>query len=206
MQGPMLQELLERRFQVRAHIEAEQVPAYALTVSDGGFKIKPMQDGDCNRDGLTDAIRAERAKLWDARGPVLIAEAARLGIKPTCGTMYGGWNGPNMRTDHIAQTPASVAAALSAAMGVRVVDRTGITDRFVFTWEFSPDESTPEYLRNAGRVFAPSRRPGFDGALTLPKAPPILTVIEQQLGLKLEPIRVPREFIVIDQVERPAPN
>ena len=42
--------------------------------------------------------------------------------------------------------------------------------------------------------------------MTLPKAPSIFTAPEQQLGLKLEPIRVPREFIVIDQVERPAAN
>ena len=206
MRGPMLRALLERRFQLKVHIESEQVDAYALTVADGGLKIKAMQEGDCNRDGLTDAIRAERAMLWDARGPVLIAEAARLGIKPTCGTVYGDWNGPNMRTDHIAQTPGSVAGALSAAMDVRVVDRTGITERFVFTWEFGPDESTPGYLRDAGSERTGSRRPGFDGALSLPKAPPVLTVIEQQLGLKLEPIRLPREFIVIDHVEKPTPN
>ena len=42
--------------------------------------------------------------------------------------------------------------------------------------------------------------------MTTTKAPSILTALEQQLGLKLEPIRVPREFIVIDHIERPSPN
>jgi uncharacterized protein (TIGR03435 family) len=41
--------------------------------------------------------------------------------------------------------------------------------------------------------------------MALPKAPPLLAALEQ-LGLKLEPIRLPREFIVIDRVERPGPN
>jgi uncharacterized protein (TIGR03435 family) len=206
LQGPMLRALLERRFQLRVHIEAEQVPAYALTVASGGLTIKPMQEGDCNRDGLNDAVRAERARLWEARGPVLITEAVRLGIKPTCGTVYGDWNGPNMRTEHVAQSPGSVAGSAGAALGARVVDRTGITDRFVFAWEFAPDETTPAYFRDMGSERTGSRRPGFDGSSALPKAPSIFTALEQQLGLKLEPIQVPREFIVIDRVERPSPN
>jgi uncharacterized protein (TIGR03435 family) len=34
----------------------------------------------------------------------------------------------------------------------------------------------------------------------------IFTALEDQRGLKLEPARAPREFIVIDRVERPSPN
>jgi uncharacterized protein (TIGR03435 family) len=40
----------------------------------------------------------------------------------------------------------------------------------------------------------------------VPRAPGIFTALEEQLGLRLERIRAPRDFIVIDQVERPAPN
>ena len=39
--GPMLRALLERRFQLKAHVETEQIPAFALTVAKGGLKIKP---------------------------------------------------------------------------------------------------------------------------------------------------------------------
>src|SRR5262249_33614188 len=49
MQGPMLRALLERRFQLKVHIETEQVPAFALTVAKGGLKIKPMQEGACEQ-------------------------------------------------------------------------------------------------------------------------------------------------------------
>ena len=41
---------------------------------------------------------------------------------------------------------------------------------------------------------------------TVPRAPGIVTALEEQLGLRLERVRAPREFIVIDQVERPTPN
>jgi uncharacterized protein (TIGR03435 family) len=38
MRGPLLQELLERRFNVKAHVEAEQVPGFALAVASGGLR------------------------------------------------------------------------------------------------------------------------------------------------------------------------
>jgi uncharacterized protein (TIGR03435 family) len=40
----------------------------------------------------------------------------------------------------------------------------------------------------------------------VPRAATIFTAIEEQLGLKLEPARAPRDFIVIDRVERPSPD
>jgi uncharacterized protein (TIGR03435 family) len=40
----------------------------------------------------------------------------------------------------------------------------------------------------------------------IPRAATIFTALEEQLGLKLEPTKAPREFIVIDHVERLTPN
>lgn len=201
MRGPMLQALLERRFQLRVHIDAEQVPAFALTVAPSGLKVKPMQPGDCRTEPIPEAVRAERERK-DWGGPVLITEAAYFGIKPNCGFVYGEQNGPNFRIE-AANSPGRVP--IGGALGARVVDRTGITGNFLYTFEFGPDETTPGAARMmVERDWTP--KPGFDAPATHPRAAPLARALEEQLGLRLEPIRLPREFVVIDRVERPEPN
>ena len=55
MSGPMMRELLERRFQLKAHIESEQVPAFELTIARGGLKIKPVAAPGVQADGFVRA-------------------------------------------------------------------------------------------------------------------------------------------------------
>jgi uncharacterized protein (TIGR03435 family) len=204
MRAPMLRDLLERRFQLKVHIETEQLPAYELVVGPGGLKpLKPFRESDCA--GLTnDAVRAERArKGWS--GPVLITEAAYFGIKPSCSGAYGETNGPNFHIEFANSTPGSIAGTIGGSMGLRVIDRTNITDRFTFTWDFGIDEQTPRFMEDLQRTKTWNPKPGWDSPMTIPQAPSIFAAVEQ-LGLKLQPIHVPRQFIVIDRVERPSPN
>ena len=204
MRGPMFRDLLERRFQLKAHIEAEQMPGYALVVAPGGLKITPFQEGDCvPLADVSDAIKSERARRgWT--GPILIREAAHFGIKPNCG-VYGETNGPNYHFELVGSPPGQIAGFIGRSLGVRVINRTNITERFIYSWDFGIDEQTPGVLNDLTQVKTWNPKPGWDSPMTIPKAPSIFTAVEQ-LGLKLEPIRVPREFIVIDRVERPSPN
>jgi uncharacterized protein (TIGR03435 family) len=40
-----------------------------------------------------------------------------------------------------------------------------------------------------------------------PNAPPgMFTAIQEQLGLKLEPVKAPADVLVVDKVERPSAN
>jgi uncharacterized protein (TIGR03435 family) len=188
MRGPMLRALLERRFQLKAHIETEQVPAFTLTVAKGGLKIKPVQEGDCvqqpARDpGVPNLIR-----------PPSFADVRR-GVKPFCGTFIGDQNGPNSVFVAGGSTLGTLTL-LGGQLGAKVLDKTGVTDKFNFVLEVAIDENTP------GRLL----RFQDPGPSDIPRAATIFTAFEEQLGLRLEPAKAPREFLVIDRVEKLSPN
>jgi uncharacterized protein (TIGR03435 family) len=73
MNGPMLQALLEDRFQLRIHRETSEVPIYALTVAKGGLKLQPMDGGSCTPVDLTQwsvppACARPEALVWSPQG------------------------------------------------------------------------------------------------------------------------------------------
>jgi uncharacterized protein (TIGR03435 family) len=43
-----------------------------------------------------------------------------------------------------------------------------------------------------------------DASADVPPGPSIFTVLERQLGLKLDPMQGPQGFFVVDHVERPS--
>jgi uncharacterized protein (TIGR03435 family) len=70
-------------------------------------------------------------------------------------------------------------------VGRQVIDRTGLAGALDVDLEWTPDAPS-----------APS-----------PEADPsILTAIQEQLGLKLEPATAPLEIVVIDGAEQPSAN
>jgi uncharacterized protein (TIGR03435 family) len=205
MSGPMLRALLESRFNLKVHIEAEQIPAFTLTVAPGGPKIKPVQASGISPDGFVSTVVSSDA--CDAPPAVQPGEPfffrarsfadVRRGEKPTCGISVQA-NGPNQVVVGGAAMMAGFARSLGGPLGnVQVFDKTGISDRFNFVFEFAWDENTP-----GRRLVVPEQA----GPADLPRAATIFTALEEQLGLKLEPARAPRDVIVIDQVERPSPN
>jgi uncharacterized protein (TIGR03435 family) len=50
----MMQALLEDRFQVKVHRETREISGYVMTVDKGGLKLKPTQEGSCDRIDPTD--------------------------------------------------------------------------------------------------------------------------------------------------------
>ena len=77
-----------------------------------------------------------------------------------------------------------------------VVDQSGLTGRYDFTLKFTPD------VAMAALLGGPPRPAGDN----LDAAPDLFAAFQQQLGLKLEPTRVPVDVMVIDKVERPSEN
>jgi uncharacterized protein (TIGR03435 family) len=49
MKGPMLQALLEGRFNLRVHRETRETAVYALTVAKGGATLQPFREGSCTK-------------------------------------------------------------------------------------------------------------------------------------------------------------
>ena len=48
--------------------------------------------------------------------------------------------------------------------------------------------------------------PGPYANANVPPAENVFAAVQEQLGLRLDPARTPREFVVIDRVERPSAN
>ena len=83
---------------------------------------------------------------------------------------------------------------MAAVLGRSVVNQTGLTARYDFKLQWTPD--TSQTVRTA------DDEPPMDNA----SAPSIFAAIEEQLVLKLEVQRGSVEIVVIDHVERPSAN
>ncbi len=83
-----------------------------------------------------------------------------------------------------------------AVMDRPVVDHTGLTERYDFNLNWTPDQS------QFTQMGAPIPPPSDD-----PNAPPSLyTALQEQLGLKLEPTKAQADVMVIDHAEKPSAN
>jgi len=170
----MLQSLLEDRFKLTVHRETRELPIYVLTVAKGGIKLQPAREGGCVN--------------VDPRYPRRPAPGEKP--TPSCGNnniTASTWNAS-------AIDMASAAAALVGVLGRNVIDRTGITGKYDIHVQWTPDQA-PAGVDNAGQANALASESA---------APPLVTVLEQDLGLKLESTRGPIDVLIIDRVERPS--
>jgi uncharacterized protein (TIGR03435 family) len=180
MNGPMLQTLLEDRFQLKVRWVTKRVPVYALTVAKGGPKLSPHKDGTC-------------VPIVFGAPPPQVAPGQQL---PTaCGT---GWNkrvGPNLVFEPRGMSMEQFADWFT--LDRPVIDETGIKGLFDFHLQYAPDDIS----RESWPANAPPGPPSDD----LPAAS-LFTAVQEQLGLKLAPTKGPTKSLVIDHVEQPSPN
>ena len=208
MSGPMLRALLERRFGLKAHIVTEQATAYNLIIAPGGLRLK---EGTCTATGeVFFDVPGAQGDAAGSRRTVDVArrnlDAARRGDATTglCGTGIAD-NGPNRVIVGAGMQPR-FARLLRGILGAPVTDRTGIPNekRFNYALEFLRDEQTKNpFSRNLPAETDMQIAPDPS---SVPPAPNLFTALEQQLGLRLEPVQVPRDYIVIDAIKRLEPN
>ena len=134
---PLLQNLLQQRFHLRAHRETKTVSGFLLVIAKDGEKLQPTKEG----------------------------------------TQAGGMLLPD-RLDASAISTEALAGILKRRAGKPVVDKTGLTGSYDIHLSFAPFNDPNSAL------------------------PDLFTAIQEQLGLKLEPAKVPVDTLVIDHVDR----
>jgi uncharacterized protein (TIGR03435 family) len=174
----MLRALLEDRFRLRTHVETREAPIYALVTARPDKRLGPEL-----RRTKVDCVayRKERAKNGEAR-------TNRPGDTCEEGTYREGRDRAIWASG---TTMGRLASGLASSAGRDVVDRTGLTGEFDVRLRWRPE---------AGMIQAQNAGNADDSAVSL------FTAVQEQLGLRLESARGPVEFLVIDAVERPAPD
>jgi len=166
--GLMLQSLLADRCKLKIHYETKEHPTYALVIAKGGFKLKEADPNNTYANGIKVPEGRPRAGLMMVQDGKITGQAI---------------------------TTSRLAAQLGGWLRSPVVDKTGLTGKYDFTLQWSPDEGGGMTMQGAGRP-TPSDDSG----------PSIFTALQEQLGLKLESTKGPVEIIVIDHIERPSEN
>jgi uncharacterized protein (TIGR03435 family) len=192
---------LNDRYDINAKMDAP--------VADALKKLNPL-DRRAARQHMMQALLIDRCKIAFHRdtkelpvfllvvakgGPKLQegkpADASPEGVGGT-GTLQFGAGG---LMTFKAMPLSSLTLILSQQLGRAVLDKTGLVGRYDFTWQFNQGA-------NAG-----AGRGGASPAGSADSEPAsIFTVVQEELGLKLDSGKGPVEVIVIDHMERPSGN
>lgn len=93
---------------------------------------------------------------------------------------------------------------LSQRLGRTVIDKTGLQGNYDFTLHWTPDAD--ETARIRATIGVAPLKGHEDMAAPPPSGPPLVTAVEEQLGLKLQPQTERVPVIVVDSIEQPSQN
>ncbi len=181
----MFQSLLEERFKLAVHRETRELPVYALLVARTDGKLGPqLKPSTLDCAAFNAARRAGTAP-----------EPPKPGAPPLCNIRigFGQLTGTGFPLSNLA---SSIVQFVQRS----VVDRTGLSGAYDFELKWTPDQLPPRPGMPADQPFR------MNGVEIDPNGPSIFTAVQEQLGLKLDAQRGPVEVLVIDHVERPAPD
>lgn len=149
----MLQALLTDRFRLIVRHETKEVPVLALVIAESGLKLQRAIPGDTYPEGIKgeDDRPAGAGTISEQPGKLVGRGIPISKLVEILSDEY-----------HLSRT---------------VLDKTGLTDNYDFTLQWTPGESRGESA--------------------------IITAIQEQLGLKLEPQKGSRDVLVIDDAEKP---
>jgi uncharacterized protein (TIGR03435 family) len=186
----LLRTLLADRFKLKTHTETRELPVYDLVLARSDGRLGPdmtPSKSECK----SDEIAAQQGAAL-AKGDV----ASFLGKPAPCMITTDASGGPlNLLMRGDGQEMAQIVEQLAALTGRTVRDKTGLTGRYDFAMRM-----------DLQMVLALARRMGANvpaAAANIPQAEgsSLMTVLDEQLGLKLESTRDNATVVVIDSVE-----
>jgi uncharacterized protein (TIGR03435 family) len=194
-------EPVEIMLQMAYGVQKDQIAGAPEWVRTEHFNVDGVPDVEGGPDvqqfqGLVRKLLAERFGLKlhheQREMPVFALTVAKGGTKMVRSTgdpnglpqeNSGGGSIRNIRFTNTSMP--DLALLLLVEVDRPVVDQTGLQGRYDFQLKWSKDESSTGD----------------------PNAPPgLFTAIQEQVGLKLQPVKAPADVLVIDKVERPSAN
>jgi len=201
--------LLKDRFQLATHVESRDLPIFNLVMARTDGRLGPdikATPADCQ------STIAERNAA---------TQAAAAGLRPSNGApaplpgMPGGPPLPDLNAPTVAcgfarlitgniavsgRTIAQFVPTLSDLLGRPVIDKTGLTGRYDFDMKLDI-QAVLAMARAMG-----ANVPAAAANITPSDGSSLMTALNDQLGLKLDSVRVPMDVVVVDSVEAPTPD
>lgn len=170
----MMQSMLEDRFHIKYHWGKKELPVYVLTVAKSGLKLK------------------------ESVLPPLPPDADPQEKPKDPGTSFS-ISDSTMEVKNASMAAFAEHLSRMGEMDGRVVlDHTGLTGRYDWTLEWSPERPQGAFRGADGGAAA---APAADSS-----KPSLFTALQEQLGLKLEQEKAPVDLLVIDHLEKPTEN
>jgi uncharacterized protein (TIGR03435 family) len=197
----MWQNLLADRFGVVFHRESKEFQVEELTVAKGGPKLKPT-DLDPNAPPLGALPPGPQGlpapPKMDANGFPQLPGAGMIGMvgPATNGQMVAHMTGR-------ARSVQELVDMLANELNKPVVDQTGLTGKYDFTLEYTPDLSKMPPLPGPPPGGGPAQG-GVGGAPGEAAEPGsnLASAVQQQLGLRLSSGKAKLDLLVIDKAEK----
>ena len=196
----MLQALLADRFKLKAHTETRDVPTYALTLARGDGRLGPKMSASTD---TCPGFKEQQQQMLEAvaKGGIgaLQSMVGKPGENKPCSitNIPPTPNNPAIGIQARGQSIDLLVLLLTQLSGRPVVNRTGLTGLYDFELTVSLQTLQAIYQE----LGIPMQLPAG-----LPEGPALMTMLQEDLGLKLDSQRGPGEVLVIDSVELPLPD
>lgn len=178
----MWQNLLKERFGMALHHESKDFQIDEMTIAKGGSKLKDTEDP--NIEPLTPVGGPPRVNKDGV--PQLNGSGAIVTIFPNANGATAGMVAKGLPL-------SDIATRLANLLRLPVIDKTGLTGRYDFVLEFTPDLSG---------IPLPAGFSAQDGNNATDPGSDVAVAVEKQLGLKLTSTRGKLDVMVVDHAEK----